>query len=268
MADNDGACIPTIDPLRKAQLLEARGLGHDVDLGPVVAGGAAQSNGFIALIESRALVRECIRRSMQSALSLPIVTYSTASDLEPQLRGPSAELVVLSLADVDKASIANMLSLLSDLVPKRAVIVLAQRDDVDLALTAMRHGAKAFIPSTMDFAIAVEAVRVVLAGGTYVPMECLFAAGHPSRPTPPIPLSSGVVTRRELAVVRAIQQGKSNKIIAYELNMCESTVKVHVRNIMKKLKAKNRTDIAIKLQPAFAPAAEGIRGNMAASAAA
>ena len=41
---------------------------------------------------------------------------------------------------------------------------------------------------------------------------------------------------------------KSNKVIAYDLNMCESTVKVHVRNIMKKLNAKNRTDVAIKAQ--------------------
>ena len=47
-----------------------------------------------------------------------------------------------------------------------------------------------------------------------------------------------------MAVIRALQQGKSNKVIAYELNMCESTVKVHVRNIMKKLHATNRTEVA------------------------
>jgi len=46
--------------------------------------------------------------------------------------------------------------------------------------------------------------------------------------------------------VRAIQQGKSNKVIAYELNMCLSTVKVHVRNVMRKMGAKNRTDVAMK----------------------
>jgi hypothetical protein len=51
-----------------------------------------------------------------------------------------------------------------------------------------------------------------------------------------------------VAVIRALQQGKPNKVIAYELNMCESTVKVHVRNLMKKLKAKNRTDLAMKAQ--------------------
>jgi DNA-binding NarL/FixJ family response regulator len=48
--------------------------------------------------------------------------------------------------------------------------------------------------------------------------------------------------------IRAIQAGKSNKVIAYELNMYESTVKVHARNVMKKLKAKNRTEVAIKAQ--------------------
>jgi DNA-binding NarL/FixJ family response regulator len=58
----------------------------------------------------------------------------------------------------------------------------------------------------------------------------------------------GILGSRELSVVRAIQKGKSNKVIAYELNTRESTVKLHVRNIMKKWKAKNRTDVAIKAQ--------------------
>jgi DNA-binding NarL/FixJ family response regulator len=51
-------------------------------------------------------------------------------------------------------------------------------------------------------------------------------------------------TARQTAVVEALRRGKANKIIAYELNMRESTVKVHVRNIMKKLRARNRTEVA------------------------
>ena len=54
-------------------------------------------------------------------------------------------------------------------------------------------------------------------------------------------------TARQAAVVDALRQGKSNKIIAYELNMRESTVKVHVRNIMKKLNARNRTEVAFRV---------------------
>ena len=46
-------------------------------------------------------------------------------------------------------------------------------------------------------------------------------------------------------MLQALKQGKANKLIAHELNMREGTVKVHVRNIMRKLHAKNRTEVAI-----------------------
>ncbi len=58
---------------------------------------------------------------------------------------------------------------------------------------------------------------------------------------------NGLFTARQAAVADALRRGKANKIIAYELNLCESTVKVHIRNIMKKLKAKNRTEVAYKI---------------------
>jgi DNA-binding NarL/FixJ family response regulator len=51
-------------------------------------------------------------------------------------------------------------------------------------------------------------------------------------------------TPRQTAVVESLRRGKANKVIAFELNMCESTVKVHVRNVMRKLKARNRTEVA------------------------
>jgi len=69
----------------------------------------------------------------------------------------------------------------------------------------------------------------------------MLESGHaPERPL------NGMFTARQMAVVDALRRGKANKIIAYELEMRESTVKVHVRNIMKKLKATNRTEVAYK----------------------
>ncbi|MCB8878413.1 response regulator transcription factor [Acidisoma silvae] len=52
---------------------------------------------------------------------------------------------------------------------------------------------------------------------------------------------NGTLTRRQSEVFACIKQGKPNKTIAYELGMSESTVKVHVRNIMQNLGATNRT---------------------------
>jgi DNA-binding NarL/FixJ family response regulator len=212
------------------------------------ASADAMVDRFVAVIESRPFVREVIRRSMQSAFSWPVITYSMASELERQPIDASAEVVILSLIDASEEACASALKVLSELVPGVPIVVLATANDMDLALTALRHGAKGYIPCTMGFETAVQAVRFVLAGGTYAPVDCLLATSRPARPESLISPSCGVITSRERAVIHAIQQGKPNKIIAYELNMCESTVKGHVRNIMGKLKAKNRTEVAVRAQ--------------------
>src|SRR6202035_4082836 len=140
----------------------------------------------------------------------------------------SARLVIISLGETNTQESAEALSIISDLAPSLPTIVLSSKYDFEVMRAVIGCGAKGYIPMTMGFEITVEAGRFVFAGW----------GQHPA--------ASGPITGRELAVVRAIHQGKPNKIIAYELNMCESTVKVHVRHIMKKLRAKNRTDVAIK----------------------
>ena len=242
MGDYVGTWISTIEAQAERPLLQTGRLApeREEDDSPKV-------NGFVAVIESRMFLRECIRRSMQSAFSLPILTCSTLSELELKLKDASAAIVILSWIDAASEATSDALQFLSELVPNVPIIVLADKNDVDQARTAIRHGAKGYIPCTLGFDITVEAVRFVLAGGTYVPMDCVLATAA-SVLASPVPRPSGGVTAREAAVIRAIQQGKPNKVIAYELNMCESTVKVHVRNLMKKMKAKNRTDLAMKAQ--------------------
>jgi DNA-binding NarL/FixJ family response regulator len=206
---------------------------------------------FIAIIESRKFLLDCIRCSVQSASAIPVETYSSVSELEKRRLYAPICLVIISLSEGNAQASANALNALSELVPSAPVVVLSHKNDLEVARFVIGHGAKGYIPLSMGFEIAIEAVRFVLAGGTYVPADCLLAGG--SSEVAPSPRSSvpGVVTARELAVVRAIQHGKPNKIIAYELNMCESTVKVHVRNIMRKLAAKNRTEVAIKASGLF-----------------
>jgi DNA-binding NarL/FixJ family response regulator len=216
--------------------------------------GSPDADGFIAVIESRTFIGECIRRSVQAAFPLPVLNYSTAVELEQQLLLTSPKLIIFSWMEDNKVGSVNVLRVLSELAPRIPIIVLGYNNDIELARTAICHGAKGFVPVTMGFEIAIEAVRFVLAGGTYVPMDCLLGTDRPEEASQPPTL--GLVTARELAVVRAIQKGKSNKVIAYELNMCESTVKVHVRNIMKKLKAKNRTEVAINALLARSPVRE------------
>jgi DNA-binding NarL/FixJ family response regulator len=235
--EGDGARSGTQDS-------ESGGFSQNTDMQRAGDGASTRAGGFIAVIESRTFLRECICRSMQSAFSLPVIAYSTVSELDSQLQ-LSPRVIILTLIEVGHEASVGALKALSGRAPGVPVIVLASVNDVDLARTVVRHGAKGYIPVTMGFEIAIEAVRFVLAGGTYAPIDCLLAGppgGESSSPSP------DTMTARELAVIRAIQQGKPNKTIAYQLNMCESTVKLHLRKVMKKLKAKNRTEVAIKAQ--------------------
>jgi DNA-binding NarL/FixJ family response regulator len=206
---------------------------------------SARDDAFVAVVEGRPFLRECIRHSMQSALSIPVVMYSTLSELVTQHSDASAQLVVLSLIDVSSQACANALKDLSEFASGRLVIALASANDAELARAVIHCGAKGYIPVTMGFEIAIGVMRFVLAGGTYVPPDCLVATDPLGLPASTTLSRRYMLTSREHSVVRAIQQGKSNKVIAYELNMCESTVKVHMRRIMKKLKAKNRTEVAM-----------------------
>ena len=96
----------------------------------------------------------------------------------------------------------------------------------------------------MPYSLAVEAVRLVEAGGMYVPAAAvgnLIPSGgsHDPRAT------AKILTEQQMRVVEAVGHGFANKQIAHRLNMSENTVKVHLRHIMKKLDVRNRTQIAI-----------------------
>jgi AraC-like DNA-binding protein len=160
------------------------------EIGPLKA-RSAEADGFIAVIESRSFVRECLRRSLQSAFPLPVLTYSTALELEQQDLLTSPQLVIFSWVEDNKEASTSALKVLSELAPRIPVIVLAYNNDAELARTAICHGAKGYIPVTMGFEIAIEAVRFVLAGETYVPMDWLLARGWPGDAPSQRPPTSG-----------------------------------------------------------------------------
>jgi len=91
-------------------------------------------------------------------------------------------------------------------------------------------------------------IELTLAGGIFVPARSVMAVRQileSSRETAR-PLA-GIFTLRQAEVVEALRRGKANKIIAMT-QPARSTVKVHIRNIMKKLKATNRTEVAFKIR--------------------
>ncbi|MGA7383920.1 MAG: response regulator transcription factor [Methylocella sp.] len=78
------------------------------------------------------------------------------------------------------------------------------------------------------------------------PEQCIGESPGDGEPT-----GGSEVTTRELEVLASLAKGKSNKMIGRELNMREGTVKVHVRSLLKKLNATNRTQLALHAYRAF-----------------
>jgi DNA-binding NarL/FixJ family response regulator len=157
-----------------------------------------------------------------------------------------------SPSNLDK-HIDEKFAALADAGAMPPVVLLSETEDADEILAALEKGAKGVIPTSASLSVMINAMRLVRAGGTYVPAGSLISArtAAETRTGDKKPRNS-MFTERQESVIKAIRRGKANKIIAYELNMQESTVKVHVRNIMRKLKATNRTEVAYLTRDMFA----------------
>jgi DNA-binding NarL/FixJ family response regulator len=128
------------------------------------------------------------------------------------------------------------------------LIMLSDLEDshqLNIIRGALRAGANGFISTrSTGLAMTLSAIRFVQAGGTFAPLEMLLSDADVSPAAQPAAQSPYRLTSRQKAVLAQLQQGKANKIIAHELGMSESTAKVHIRNIMRKMGATNRTQAA------------------------
>jgi DNA-binding NarL/FixJ family response regulator len=130
------------------------------------------------------------------------------------------------------------------------IIVVSDREDRHMALAALRIGLRGYVPTSLNTDVVVATIRLVLAGGSFVPPHVIVGFNENSAAVPETSPAQNIaqdqpLTTREADVVNPLRQGKPNKAIAYVLNISESTVKVHIRSIMKKLHARNRAQAAL-----------------------
>lgn len=124
------------------------------------------------------------------------------------------------------------------------LIILSEREELHCVLSALRLGVHSYISTRLDPDVVIQALHLIQVGGVFVPPGVFLESFKETRESIVGPILLQGFTPRQLEVLQLLRTGKSNKVIAYELNMQESTVKVHVRQIMKKLKAINRTHAA------------------------
>jgi DNA-binding NarL/FixJ family response regulator len=192
----------------------------------------------VVVVEGRALIRDCLVHCLKPFSDLDIVAVESAEEWAERCGTRIATLfIICSAPGCHLDSCYQTLDKVSQ--PGGApAILLSDSADPAVIFDALQRGAKGYIPTSMSLAAAAAAMQFVGGGGVFVPVEVLQGPAL-QRPRP----AKGF-TARQMAVMDALRHGKANKIIAHELNMRESTVKVHIRKIMRKLKATNRTQVA------------------------
>ncbi|QFT80803.1 Virulence factors putative positive transcription regulator BvgA [Roseovarius sp. THAF27] len=117
------------------------------------------------------------------------------------------------------------------------VAILSGTAPPDIARRALRAGAAGFLPMTLDPQALLTAIRKMLIGETFLPENFLADA--------PTATNAASLTPREQEVLRRLAEGKLNKEIARDLEIQEVTVKLHVKTLSRKLRARNRTHAAM-----------------------
>ena len=203
----------------------------------------------LLIIDDRALERQCLAYAISNhKKDIDVFSLGTIDEWhtgQEDLPQPSAVLLNIGGRQISDPSIESEIKTLCAGVGL-PIILLADTDNISQIFIALECGVRGYIPSSVSLDVCVEAIALAIAGGIYVPVGSVLAMRGTLERSNTRPLSD-IFTDRQLEVVEALRRGKANKIIAYELNMQESTVKVHVRNIMKKVKASNRTEVAYKI---------------------
>lgn len=197
------------------------------------------------VIEKRQFIRDCLARALRSAGGQEVMALSSVEEWLSVCEHTPACVVLLSGHGLgDNTQLSLKIQKLAQVKNRVPTIILSDAEEMGSIVDALDKGVKGYIPTTLSLDVVVEAVRLVRAGGVFIPASCLSTAREGRARTAARTVLGRLFTARQEAVVEALRQGKANKTIAYELQLQESTVKVHIRNIMKKLKARNRTEVA------------------------
>jgi DNA-binding NarL/FixJ family response regulator len=146
------------------------------------------------------------------------------------------DITLLDLRLPDMSGIDALISIRAEFVNARVIILSASHGDIEIK-RAMAAGARGFLLKSLPHTEIVSAIRTVHAGRKCVPAEVATSlAEH---------LAEEMLTTREVEILSLIAGGNRNRDVADSLSITEDTVKGHVRNIMEKLGANDRTEAVV-----------------------
>lgn len=205
----------------------------------------------ILLADDHEVIRLAMRHALQTLAAQ--IEWFEAADSE-QVRSQLASGFDFDLALLDLhmpgSDGARTIARWRSEFPAVPLVILSATEDAALVRELIGLGVAGFIPKSDSAAVILQAVRLVLSGGTYAPLRFIsspatsVAAGDSSWAAAPVP----GLTPRQAEVLNLLARGMPNKTIARELGLSEATVKVHLLAIFRVLQARNRTEAVVSAQ--------------------
>lgn len=227
----------------------------------------------VALIEDHDLTRVGIRTALQQRQEIEVVgeAANAGEGLKLlQTSHPDIAIVDIGLPDKDGIELTRLIKANQDSEDdsNTKVLILTLRDNKEAVLAAFAAGADSYCMKDISFDNLLEALRVTHGGNSWIDPAIARIVLQQAKETPeatePVVVDSKTVainaadaeydqmiaayplTERELEVLQLIVEGCSNAVIAEKLYITVGTVKTHVRNILNKLCADDRTQAAVR----------------------
>jgi len=195
----------------------------------------------ILSVDDHPLLREGIATIINNQVDMLLVSQaSSGTEAIQQYREHRPDVTLMDLRLPDLSGIDAMIAIRADFPQARIIMLTTFEGDVEIQ-RALQAGARGYLLKNMPPSDLVEVIRQVHAGKKRVPAEVAAQlAEH---------MSDEELTAREVEVLRQLGGGNRNRDIADLLFISEETVKVHIKHIMEKLGAKDRTQaIAIAVR--------------------
>jgi DNA-binding NarL/FixJ family response regulator len=176
------------------------------------------------------------------------------ADAMKQPNDPSIKMILLVIGarGVAEPEPRTWIATLHEKYADTPLVFVSEREEPEEVVAAFKAGARGFIPMSVTPPVAMQAFTFIMSGGSFFPPAALVQRTHVStsmtvvakKETTVVAGACGLTVRQQEVLAR-LRQGESNKLIGRQLKLRESTVKVHIRQIMRKLGATNRTQAAL-----------------------
>lgn len=205
----------------------------------------------ILLIDDHSLFRSGVRQLLQRENDLEVVAEA-ADGVEGIKRAKEFKPDVI-LLDLNMPGLSGLdtLQLLVQDLPQCAIIILTVSEEADELGQALRQGARGYLIKNIEAEALTAAVRraaggePVIADNMTAKLVAQFRAQPLVAPQASASAEREKLTSRERDIVQCLARGESNKEIARNLDVAESTVKIHIQNILKKLNLSSRVQVAV-----------------------